>query len=95
MDWLSIAVVVTVLLGLGVGLFFAAQSPKFIAGLAEIALKLALPSILKGVAPKDLTPEQKDRLAEGKDPYNISKFDHEKWLQLEELKKKPGRGLKS
>jgi hypothetical protein len=90
MNWLSIAVITTVLIGLGAGLFFAARSPSFVAGLAAIAIKLALPPILKAIAPKDLTSEQKDRIAEGKDPFNISKFDHEKWLQLEELKKKAG-----
>ena len=90
MDWISIAVFAAILLGLGGGLFFATRSPSFVAGLAEIALKLALPKVLKAVAPKNLTPEQKDRLSEGKDPYNIPKFDHEKWLQLEALKKKSG-----
>lgn len=64
MDWLSIIISVVSLIGLGVGLFFAAQSPGFMVGLAEIAVKLLIPVILKRKTPEE-EAKWRDRIARG------------------------------
>lgn len=89
MDWITVTVVLVVI-AIAVVLVFTANPAAIVADLVAIVVKAMLPNVLKAVAPKDLTPEQKDRLAEGKDPYNIPKFDHEQWLRMEDLKKKAG-----
>lgn len=64
MDWLSIAIIAAVLIGLGAGLFFAARSPGFVAGLIAVAVKMALPVILKRKTPEE-EAKWRDRIARG------------------------------
>ena len=77
MDWLSIAIIAAILIGLGAGLFFAARSPSFVAGLIAVAVKMALPVILKRKSPEEEAKDH-DRLARGKSIGNEKPWGHEK-----------------
>lgn len=57
MNWLEIAAIVVLLLGLGAGGFLVAQRPSFWIGLGTELLKGAFPLIVKTVS-KRMTPEQ-------------------------------------
>jgi hypothetical protein len=80
--------VAAILIGLGAGAFVVARSPTFWLGLSVTAARAALPLVLKALKPKDWTQEQLDRIAMGEDPWNISRLDHEKWLQRQAMKGK-------
>ena len=83
---ITVLLVVAILLGLGAGAFVVARSPTFWLGLAVAAARAALPLVLKTMKPKDWTQEQLDRIAMGLDPHNISRLEHEHWLQRQAMK---------
>lgn len=57
-----------VLLGAFAGAFLFFRSPTAYIGLGKAILS-ALPSIIKAVAPKDFTEEQREKIRMGQDPF--------------------------
>lgn len=58
-----------VLLGAFAGAFLFFRSPTAYIGLGKAILSALLPSIIKAVAPKDLTEEQREKIRMGQDPF--------------------------
>jgi hypothetical protein len=56
-NWIEIAAIAVLLLGIGAGGFLVAQRPAFWLGLASVSLKAALPFIAKYVG-KRMPPEE-------------------------------------
>ena len=57
MNWIEIAAIVVLLIGIGAGGFIVAQSPTFWLGLIRAAVQPVLPLLLALVA-KRMTPEK-------------------------------------
>lgn len=56
------------IVGLIAGGIIVARSPTFWIGFGKAALLAVLPSIIKVVSPRDITKEEKDRIARGEEP---------------------------
>jgi hypothetical protein len=69
--WLVMAVAAAVLVASAT---VAGSSPRFWLGLARIAFGEFWPSIVKAVAPKDFTPEQRRQMDMGEEPTLHKKF---------------------
>lgn len=50
--------------------FIVARDPAFWLGLVMLIIKRLTPYILAAIRPKDLTPEQLERIRQGLDPYD-------------------------
>lgn len=57
MNWIEIAAIAVLLLGIGAGGFLVAQRPTFWLGLISVGFRAVLPTIIK-YAGKRMTPEQ-------------------------------------
>ena len=57
MNWIEIAAIAVLLIGIGAGGFLVAQRPTFWLGLASAGFRAALPFIVKYVG-KRMSPEQ-------------------------------------
>lgn len=69
--------VTAILLGVGAAAFVVARSPSFWIQLVIVGFKAALPFILKRKSPEE-EAKDRERVAQGKDPYNPRPFGHEK-----------------
>lgn len=52
MNWLEIAAIVMLFLGIGAGGFLVAQRPAFWLGMLTVAIKAAMPHILRRMPPE-------------------------------------------
>tara|TARA_R110000868_G_scaffold5086_1_gene31460 strand:+ start:6636 stop:6881 length:246 start_codon:yes stop_codon:yes gene_type:complete len=63
MNWLEIAAIVVLLMGIGAGGYLVAQRPAFWAGLGAVLIKAVWPHILKYVSAR-MTPEQEKEFSD-------------------------------